>query len=56
MKEKPPVEWPKKFGRSAELEVEIGYGLGDFPVHGQKEGTLNFACFHTPFKAHKQPG
>jgi tRNA (guanine-N7-)-methyltransferase len=32
MKEKHPVEWPKKFGRSAELEVEIGFGLGDFLV------------------------
>ena len=32
MKEKHPVEWPKKFGRSAELEVEIGFGLGDFLI------------------------
>ncbi len=32
MKEKHPIEWPKKFGRSAELEVEIGFGLGDFLV------------------------
>lgn len=32
MKKKHPVEWPSKFGRSAELEVEIGFGLGDFLI------------------------
>ena len=36
MKEKHPVEWPKKFGRSAELEVEIGFGLGDFLIQQAK--------------------
>ena len=32
MKEKHPIEWHRKFGRSAELGVEIGFGLGDFLV------------------------
>jgi hypothetical protein len=32
MKETHPVEWSEIFGRSAELEVEIGFGLGDFLI------------------------
>ena len=31
-KEKRPIPWPKVFGRSAGLEVEIGFGTGDFLV------------------------
>lgn len=32
MNETHPIEWQKKFGRAAGLEVEIGFGLGDFLV------------------------
>lgn len=32
MQKKRPIEWYKEFGRSAPLEVEIGFGLGDFLV------------------------
>jgi tRNA (guanine-N7-)-methyltransferase len=32
MEESHPIEWQKKFRRVAELEVEIGFGLGDFLV------------------------
>ncbi|UCF86093.1 MAG: hypothetical protein JSV50_10805 [Desulfobacteraceae bacterium] len=32
IREKRPIDWHKKFGRSVELEVEIGFGLGDFLV------------------------
>jgi tRNA (guanine-N7-)-methyltransferase len=30
--EKRPLDWDEKFGRAAELELEIGFGLGDFLV------------------------
>ena len=32
LREPHPVPWEKYFGREAELEVEIGFGLGDFLV------------------------
>jgi tRNA (guanine-N7-)-methyltransferase len=32
MEKERPIEWRQEFGRSAELEVEIGFGLGDFLV------------------------
>ncbi|MDY6881657.1 MAG: tRNA (guanosine(46)-N7)-methyltransferase TrmB [Thermodesulfobacteriota bacterium] len=31
-REKHPIEWEEKFGRSGRLVVEIGFGLGDFLV------------------------
>ena len=37
MTEKRPIEWQKVFGRSAGLEVEIGFGLGDFLVRRARE-------------------
>jgi tRNA (guanine-N7-)-methyltransferase len=30
--EERPVDWPKKFGRTGPLAVEVGFGLGDFLV------------------------
>lgn len=32
IKKRRPIQWHKEFGRSAQLEVEIGFGLGDFLV------------------------
>jgi len=37
MEAKRPIEWQQLFGRQARLEVEIGFGLGDFIVRRAKE-------------------
>ncbi len=37
IQQKRPVEWDNFFGRSAELELEIGFGLGDFLVRQARE-------------------
>jgi tRNA (guanine-N7-)-methyltransferase len=39
MKESRPVAWDKTFGRSAELNLEIGFGLGDYLVRQARENT-----------------
>jgi tRNA (guanine-N7-)-methyltransferase len=28
-----PIDWPRRFGRDAPLEVEIGFGNGEFLIH-----------------------
>ena len=35
--EERPIQWEQKFGRSADIEVEIGFGLGDFLVSQAKK-------------------
>jgi tRNA (guanine-N7-)-methyltransferase len=40
-REKRPIEWQRVFGRSAGLEVEIGFGLGDFLVRRAREKPEN---------------
>lgn len=35
--QKRPIEWQRVFGRSGGLEVEIGFGLGDFLVRRARE-------------------
>lgn len=36
-REERPLDWSRHFGRTSELEVEIGFGLGDFLVRRGRE-------------------